>query len=258
MYKFPISTQLSKVFNELYCHTNCFAWYNGEVIKNFSPLEDGSIVVVKEVSNVTIQVNGGMTKHIISIVNIEQTFRELFSNNARVQGVDFDYSYLWLRHGTEEKRISWNDLLCNWLWKNNTIELTTQINVNVMFKEENFITPYNLRDTVESVVHHEVGEIGSYFVFNDEGKVLSHSTTLLELSESGSLDLVCLIIKSALFMTNLGLNKVDLTKYRTMGRFMQSYHFCEVHYNNKHVKPEQTMSDFVYRSFHMDAVYKLS
>ena len=252
MYKFPISTQLSKVFNELYCHTNCFAWYNGEVIKNFSPLEDGSIVVVKEVSNVTIQVNGGMTKHIISIVNIEQTFRELFSNNARVQGVDFDYSYLWLRHGTEEKRISWNDLLCNWLWKNNTIELTTQINVNVMFKEENFITPYNLRDTVESVVHHEVGEIGSYFVFNDEGKVLSHSTTLLELSESGSLDLVCLIIKSALFMTNLGLNKVDLTKYRTMGRFMQSYHFCEVHYNNKHVKPEQTMSDFVYRSFHMD------
>ena len=33
---------------------------------------------------------------------------------------------------------------------------------------------------------------------------------------------------------------------------MQSYQFCEVHYNNKHVKPEQTMSDFVYGSFHMD------
>ena len=214
MYKFPISTQRSKVFNDLYHHTNCFALYNGEVIENFSPLEDGSIVVVKAVRNVTIRVNGGMTKHTISVVNMEQTFRELFSNNARVQGVDFDYSYLRLRHGTEEKQILWNDLLCDWLWKNNTIELTTQINVNVMFKEENFITPYNQRDTVESVVHREVGEIGSYFVFNDEGKVLSHSTTLLELSESelsesGSLDLVCLIIKNALFMTNF-LNKVDL------------------------------------------------
>ena len=33
---------------------------------------------------------------------------------------------------------------------------------------------------------------------------------------------------------------------------MQSYHFCEVHYNYKHVNPEQTMSDFVYKSFHMD------
>ena len=70
MYKFPISTQLSTVFNHFYGHTNCFAFYNGKVTKDFSLLEDGSIVAVKEVSNVTIKANDGITEHIISVVNM--------------------------------------------------------------------------------------------------------------------------------------------------------------------------------------------
>ena len=74
-YRFPISTELSTVFNKLYHHTNCFAFYSEKVIEDFSPLEDGSEVVVKEVAEIVIRMNGREEEeYLLSVHGMSQSF----------------------------------------------------------------------------------------------------------------------------------------------------------------------------------------
>lgn len=257
-YRFSLSTELSAVFDTLYCHRNCFTFYNGEVIRNFSPLEgpleDGNEVevVVKEVRHVVVRMDGREAKqYILSVHDMDQKFHELFSSDVELkESLDLDYCYL--KYNSEEEPVLWSDPLSRWLWKEETIELITQVNVTVTFEERNVSDTYRLSDTMESVLWREFQKREGYFVYNDRKEVLLHSDTLRSITRTQSTVSLCLVVKSGLFITNIDSKKIDLTKYRTMQDFMKSFRLCEVWYNNTPVDSGQKMSEFVYHSFHVD------
>ena len=245
-YPYSISTQPSIAFTSLYHHQNCFAFYNDEVIADFTALEDGSEVVVKEISEVVLRMNG-RTNYTLQVHDLSQKFVDLIGNDVSLSNRNLDFRYCYLKYDSEEMLVSWDHPLRKWLWKEEIIEVVTEVKVTVVFK--GFIT-CNLKDTLEAVLLHVAKDEGSYFIYNDRGEILSGSDYLTHLRGS-----VNLLVKSAMFSTNLDpKNKIDLTKYKTMQDFMTRSQLCEVWYNNRNINmdSQQNTFEFVYRSSYKD------
>ena len=250
--RYLVSTELSSVFSDLYGHAkNCFAFHNNKVIWDFTKLEDGDEVVVKRVSRVVLR-KDGKREYVLSVRDLNQTFFELLNSSVSLKSIFPDFNYCYLRYNSEEVMIDLSDPLRMWLWKEETIGLITEIEATVVFEGEKLKLPYKLSDTVEAV-QNSVAKDGSYFVYDDEGEVMSCSDLLMEVVQSVSVpaDSLCFVVKSAMFITNLK-NKVDLTKYNIMRNFMRKSNLCDVQYNNNPVDPLLRTSKFVYDSFYMD------
>ena len=217
-YLYSISTQPSTAFTSLYHHQNCFAFYNDEVIADFTALEDGSEVVVKEISEVVLRMNG-RTNYTLQVHDLSQKFIDLVGNDVSLSNRNLDFRYCYLKYDSEEMLVSWDHPLRKWLWKEEIIELVTEVKVTVVFKGQKIFITCNLKDTLEAVLLHVAKDEGSYFIYNDRGEILSGSDYLKSITHlRGSVNL---LVKSAMFSTNLDpKNKIDLTKYKTMQDFM--------------------------------------
>lgn len=246
LYEFPMSTELGTVFARL-CHTtNCFAFHNGEVIETLSPVDCGDEVVVKRVTSVNVRVDNTYA-HLLGVDDINQTFRDLLSKNVSKLGINLDYCYL--RCGTDKELVSLTELLLFRLWKDETIHLLTKIDVTINFEGENVTIPCKLDDTLENVVYSQIGTRQGYCVYNNERMILEPSFTLNQLTSSASL---YVIVKCALFSTNVTLNTIDLSKYVNMRALMRKFNIVEVWYDASRVNPAQIMSDFIYQSYHTE------
>ena len=107
-YRFPISTELSTVFNKLYHHTNCFAFYSEKVIEDFSPLGDGSEVVVKEVAEIVVRMDGREeVQYLLSVHDMSQKFLDLFDSHVELKE-RLDFAYCYLKYNNEEGPVMWS------------------------------------------------------------------------------------------------------------------------------------------------------